>query len=90
MTQESVDRVKSLIALILEPRLLTQGITVTKLRDDLDLRDEGIIDSLGFVQLISELEIRLGSHIDLMELDPEHVTNVGALSRHIAGRPASR
>ena len=60
MTQNGVERVKSLIASILEPRLLAQGITVTNLQDDLDLRGEGIVDSLGFVQLLAELETRLG------------------------------
>ena len=89
MTPDSVERIKSLIASFLEPRLLAQGITVTNLQDDLDLRDEGIVDSLGFVQLISELEIRLGDGIDLTDLDPEYLTNVGALARHIAGRRAS-
>ena len=53
MTQSGVESVKSLIASILGPRLISQGITVTTLHDDLDLRGEGIVDSLGFVQLLS-------------------------------------
>ena len=52
---------------------------------DLDLRGEGIVDSLGIVQLILDLERRLGGRIDLIDLDPEYLTNVGALARHIAG-----
>ena len=86
MTLGDIDTVKMLIAAILEPRLLAQGIAVTNLQDDLDLRDEGIVDSLGFVQLISELELQLGDGIDLSDLDPEYLTNVGALARHIAVR----
>ena len=85
MTQDGVEHVKSLIASILESRLLAQGITSTNLQDDLDLRAEGLVDSLGFVQLIAELETRLGGRIDLTDLDPEDLTNVGALARHIAG-----
>ena len=85
MTQDGVESVKSLIASLLEPRLLARGITMTNLPDDLDLRDEGIIDSLGFVRLITDLEARLGRRIDLIDLDPEYLTNVGALARHIAG-----
>jgi acyl carrier protein len=83
MTQIGVERVKSLIASILEPRLISQGITVTTLHDDLDLRGEGIVDSLGFVLLLAELETRLGGRVDLIDLDPEYLTNVGALTRHI-------
>lgn len=86
MTNDGVERVKSLIASILEPRLLANGTAVTSLEDDLDLRDEGVIDSLGFVQLISELELRLGGELDLSTLDPEYLTNVGRLARHIAER----
>ena len=85
MTQDGVEYVKSLIASILETRLLAQGITVTNLQDDLDLRDEGIVDSLGFMQMILDLETRLATQIDLTDLDPEDLTNVGALARHIAG-----
>jgi len=85
MTYDDVESVKLLMASILEPRLLAQGITVTTLHDDLDLRGEGIVDSLGFVQLLAELETRLGGRIDLIDLDPEYLTNVGALARHIAG-----
>ena len=85
MTQDGVESVKSLIASLLEPRLLARGITMTTLPDDLDLRDEGIIDSLGFVRLIADLEARLGGRIDLIDLDPEYLTNVGALARHIVG-----
>jgi len=83
MTQEAIARIKSMMAVILEPRL-AQGHLVTVLHDDLDLRDDGIVDSLGFVQLISELETRLGHSIDLSDLDSESLTSVGALARHIA------
>jgi acyl carrier protein len=86
MTHDDVESVKLLMASILEPRLLAQGIPVTTLHDDLDLRGEGIVDSLGFMQLLAELETRLGGRIDLLDLDPEYLTNVGALARHIAGR----
>ena len=86
MRDDSLKLVKALIGAILRPRLVAQGIPVSALHDDVDLRDEGIIDSLGFVELISELEVRLGAPIDLSDLDSEYLTNVGALSRHIAGR----
>ena len=84
MSDDSVERIRSVMAAILEPRLLSQGMTITQLQDGVDLRDEGLVDSLGFVQLLTELETRLERHIDLTELDPESLTNVGALARHIA------
>ena len=80
----AANHVKSLIASILESRLMSATNGSLILSDDLDLRDEGIVDSLGFVQLIADLETRLGSEIDLSDLDPEQLTNVGALARHIS------
>jgi len=74
---ESV-RIKALIASILK--------STVALGDDLDLRRDGLVDSLGFVQLLTALETRLGHPIDLSDLDPDQLTKVGALARHIAWR----
>lgn len=79
-----VEQIRALIGSILETKLLARGIQVTNLPNDLDLRDEGIVDSLGFVELLAELETRMGSQIDLSDLDAEGVTNVTELARHIA------
>ena len=79
-----VEHIKSVIASILESKALGRRIPVATLHDDFDLRDEGLVDSLGFVELLAELEQRLHCTIDLSEFDPEHLTNVAALARHIA------
>lgn len=79
-----VEQIRALIGSILETKLLARGIPVTNLPNDLDLRDEGIVDSLGFVELLAELETRMGSQIDLSDLDAEGLTNVTELARHIA------
>lgn len=84
MTNEAIDRVKSLIAMILEPKLSAAGLTADAFTDDLDLRDQGVLDSLGFVELLTALEVHLGTAVDLADLDAEHLTRVGALARHIA------
>jgi acyl carrier protein len=85
MTQDEGARIKSVIASILAAR--TTG-HLPELRDDFDLRGAGLIDSLGFVQLISDLESRLGYQVDLADLDPADLTKVGPLCRHIAWRRA--
>jgi hypothetical protein len=54
------------------------------LPDDFDLRQEGIVDSLGFIALLTELETRLGHGVDVDGLDPEDLTRIGPLARHIA------
>ena len=84
MSDARVEHVKILMGSILASAMRSSVVDARLLLDDTDLRDEGIVDSLGFVQLIAELERRLGERIDLVGLDPELLTNVGALARHIA------
>jgi acyl carrier protein len=88
MTDDGTERIKSLIASILEPRLVTNNMKTSELRDELDLRMAGIVDSLGFVQLLAALEARLGRQVDVAELAPDQLTKVGSLARHIASRHA--
>ena len=80
--------VKALILSFVEPSLRAHGLAPELVPDDLDLRTEGLIDSLGFVQLLERLGRQLGTPVDLSELDPAQLTNVGRLARHIAGTRA--
>ena len=76
--------VKRLIVTSLEEAILNAGLDPQMLGDDTDLRMEGIIDSFGFVRMIADLETRLGCEIDLEQADPEKLTHLGTLSRHIS------
>jgi acyl carrier protein len=58
--------------------------------DGFNMLAEGIVDSLGFVELMAELETRLGVDIDLGDLDPDHLGSIGPLSRYIAEKAARR
>jgi acyl carrier protein len=90
MTLDETARVKSLITAILEPKLAAVSPPIGDLRDDLDLRAAGLVDSLGFVALLTELETRLGRPLDLADLAPDQLTKIGPLVRHIAwGRAVS-
>jgi acyl carrier protein len=86
MTQDETDRVKSLITAILKPKLAALTPPISDLRDDLDLRVAGLVDSLGFIGLLTELETRLGRQVDIADLAPDQLTTVGPLVRHIAWR----
>jgi len=76
--------VKACIVAALRQPLTAVGADPHALPDDFDFRARGVIDSLGFVQLIGDLEARFACSINLMDLDPEQLTMLGALSRHIA------
>ncbi|MGQ9651257.1 MAG: phosphopantetheine-binding protein [Phycisphaerae bacterium] len=58
-----------------------RGITLAEPADDVDLLDEGLIDSMGFVELIAAVENYLGHEIDLSGHDLEEFTTLGGFVR---------
>jgi acyl carrier protein len=54
--------------------------------DDFDLLMSGLIDSLGILELIVEVNERFEIDIDFEELDPEGLTVLGSFSRYVADR----
>jgi acyl carrier protein len=83
MSAGSGQYVRSLILARFEEPIIAFGLDPAKLDDDFDLLTEGVIDSLGVVELISAIEQQLGLSLDLSELDPENLTVLGPLSRYI-------
>jgi acyl carrier protein len=80
-------------ALILEacgPALADFGITPEHAPGDLDLRGSGMIDSLGFVEVIVELEEKLDLELDLEDMDPEQITVLDPLASYVAGKLQAR
>jgi acyl carrier protein len=85
---EAPPRLAEVRGLILEacgPALADFGITAADAPGDLDLRGSGMIDSLGFVEVIVELEEKLDIEIDLEDLDPEQITVLDPLATYVAG-----
>jgi acyl carrier protein len=50
---------------------------------DMDLIANGILDSMGFIELLMFVESIIGRKIDLSELDPTEFTTIQGLSRSI-------
>jgi acyl carrier protein len=67
----------------LEDSLAAIEMSVEDLPDDLDLLQNGVVDSLGLVGLLAEVEQRLGIELDYDDLPIEDLARVGPLSRHI-------
>lgn len=84
--QPDVARVRNLILAACGPALADFGISAADAPGDLDLRGSGMIDSLGFVEVIVSLEDELGIEIDLEEIDPEQITVLDPLAAHIASQ----
>jgi acyl carrier protein len=71
---------RTIIAEHLAQRLARLGLASSDLTDDLDLVRSGILDSLGFVDLIAGLENATGERVDLEQaLERKNATTVGGL-----------
>jgi acyl carrier protein len=80
----SADTVRSLIVAECAADLAAFGLDPDALPAGFDLRAAGVIDSLGFLELVTKIEERLGVELDFEAIAPEELTVVDALARHIA------
>jgi acyl carrier protein len=71
------------------PALAVCGIDVAAPPADLDLRACGAIDSLGFIELVTELEEVFGVELELEDMDPEHLTMLEPLAAAVAAQASA-
>ena len=57
-----------------------------ELADDDDFLALGIIDSLGFVELVEEVQSRYGLTIDDVEITEENFGSIDAIARFVASK----
>ncbi len=79
-------QLRELILTRLAAPLLANGLTPDAVPDDFDLLREGVVDSLGFVELIGVIEAAVGMPVDFEDLDPEQLTVVGPLCRYVESK----
>ena len=84
MSDVSAEQVKTFLLERFNNTFSAMGISPQNVPDDFDLLTEGIIDSFGIVELISEVEEKCLVAIDFEELDPENLTVIGPFSRYVA------
>jgi acyl carrier protein len=79
--------VRAFLARYLDERLRQQGrVPPPVYREDYDLLLSGVVDSLGFIEMIAATAEHFSCDIDLTVLDPEKMTVIGDLSVFIAGQ----
>jgi acyl carrier protein len=88
MNGVSSETVRSFVLARFEAPLAAKKLTPRDTPDDFDLLTEGVIDSLGIVELIAAVEEQFGVEIDFEDLDAEDLTIIGPLCRYIAGKSA--
>jgi acyl carrier protein len=86
MSKPTAHDVRTFIVNHFAHELTAKGRDPKLLDDNFDFMNEGVVDSLGIVELISAVESEFGKPVDLSELDPEHMTVLGPLSKYISER----
>ena len=66
---------------ILEPRLTMLGLSVADVDVNTSLLEQGILDSMSFLELIVSLESNFGVELDLSELDPSDFTSINSIHK---------
>ena len=54
-------------------------------RENTNLLEAGIVDSLGFVELIAAIQSHFGIEVDLLDADPDDFLTVDGLARCAVG-----
>lgn len=85
----SAQEVRSLVLSSVETQLAALGLKPEDTPDDFDLLTQGVIDSLGILELIANVETHLGITIDFEDLTPEDLTIVGPFCRYVAEKSAT-
>lgn len=61
-----------------------------EITEDFDLMERGIIDSIGFIHLVSAIEEHFGIEVDFEDMDTEVLTILGSICRYIEERAEKR
>ena len=91
MSHLTAETVKSFLLKKYEPALRDQGLALDKVPDNFDLFAEGIVDSLGVLNMISDVEKAFDIKLDMEQIDAEELTILGSFSRYAAehGKPSA-
>jgi len=81
--------VRSFVLSRLTDPLAAKGLAPQDVPDDFDLLSEGVIDSLGIVELISAVLDEFRIEVDFDGLNAEELTIVGSLCGYIAQKGAA-
>ena len=61
---------------ILEPRLKELGLTRIDIDNKNSLLEQGILDSISFLEFMIEIESQFNIELDFSELDPSEFTSI--------------
>jgi len=84
MTEIRSEHVRAFLVAQYADQIQGKGFDPDVLPDDFDFLLKGVIDSLGVLQMVGELEKKFQIELDMSSLDPEQLTVLGPFSRYVA------
>lgn len=84
MKNISAESVKEFLLLRYADQVAARGLKPANVPDNFDLLTEGIIDSMGMIEMISAVEQHVGYELDLEGLEADRLTQIGPLSAYVA------
>jgi acyl carrier protein len=75
--------VRSVIINHFHDAIARAGFDPAAVCDDFDMLTQGVIDSIGVVEMVAAIEKQFDISLDLANLDPESLTILGPLSRFV-------
>lgn len=88
MSTNGVEAVRADIRAYIEDNFLYMNPDV-EMDDGDDLQAKGIVDSLGFVELVEEVEARYGIDVGDIEITEENFGSIDAIARFVTGKRAA-
>ncbi len=88
MNRVLAKEVQSFVLSRVENSLAAKGLNLENVPDEFDLLTEGVIDSLGLVELIAAVEEHFHVRIDFEDLHPENLTVIGPFCRYVETKSA--
>lgn len=83
MNQVTAEAVRSVLLSQLQSPLLARGLKPEDVPDNFDLLSEGVLDSMGVVEVITAIEAHFQIRLDFEDLDPENLTVVGPFCHYV-------
>jgi acyl carrier protein len=84
MAEIRTENVRAFLVGLYVDQIRGKGFEPNDLPDDFDFLVKGVIDSLGVLQMVGELEKNFQIELDMSNLDPEQLTVLGPLSHYVA------
>jgi acyl carrier protein len=75
--------VRDFVLAKLSPALHAKGLNSESVADDFDLLTEGAVDSQALLEIILAVEEHFDLQLELEQLDPEHLTEIGSFCQYI-------